>query len=265
MQTQGSPPQHGFQPKFLPPATESKYFSMLPKRPGLLKKFESHNFNLSIFSWDSEKKLVTPEKGTTFVYVNKGPTLVMFDTEDSHTISVNVSNGMFFSVPGKAIVSGGEGLAINQEEFKGMFSCGGPIENFGRLKYIDGCTDTVLISPLVKGNPCLNHLHFPKGIVQTQHTHPSIRVGVVAKGYGRCEVPGTHPQDPVQVIPMLAGSYFYIPADSPHAFFTDDSEMDIIAFHPDSDVGPDHDLHPMVSRTVVNGTSAIFHPSIRTK
>ena len=40
----------------------------------------------------------------------------------------------------------------------------GKVEPTGRLAYIDGCTDTLLISPPRKGDACLNHLHFPKNI-----------------------------------------------------------------------------------------------------
>ena len=42
----------------------------------------------------------------------------------------------------------------------------GKVESTGRLSYIDGCTDTLLISPPRKGDACLNHLHFPKNITE---------------------------------------------------------------------------------------------------
>jgi hypothetical protein len=48
------------------------------------------------------------------------------------------------------------------------FALGGPCEAFGRLRYIDGCSDSLLVGPAVRGDPCLNHLHFPPGVSQTR-------------------------------------------------------------------------------------------------
>ena len=47
------------------------------------------------------------------------------------------------------------------------FQVGGPIEAMGRLRYIDGCTDSLLIPPWRRGEACLNHLHIPPGVEQT--------------------------------------------------------------------------------------------------
>lgn len=59
------------------------------------------------------------------------------------------------------------------------------------MAYIDGCSDTLLISPLMFGDPCFNHLHFPKGIKQTLHTHPSGRAGLIVRGRGWCLLPAS--------------------------------------------------------------------------
>ncbi|MCG8366941.1 MAG: hypothetical protein MJA27_26860 [Pseudanabaenales cyanobacterium] len=59
-------------------------------------------------------------------------------------------------------------------------------------------------------------------------------------------------------------AYFIIPTDGRHSFFTDDNEMDVIAYHPDSDTGPTHDDHPMINRTIVDGVSAADIDEIRT-
>jgi hypothetical protein len=40
--------------------------------------------------------------------------------------------------------------------------------------------------------------------------------------------------------------------------------MDVIAWHPDSDFGPEDDDHPMVNRTIVDGVSAAKIADIRT-
>ena len=60
----------------------------------------------------------------------------------------------------------------------------GASEKSGRLSYIDGCTDSLLVMPPRLGDPCLNYLHFPMGIDQTQHLHPSIRMGIDIGGKG---------------------------------------------------------------------------------
>jgi hypothetical protein len=151
---------------------------------------------------------------------------------------------------------------------------GGPIEDKGRLKYIDGCTDSLLIPPIKLGDPCLNHLHFPKGIDQTPHTHPSHRIGIVAKGEGECITPFGN-------LPLTEGMIFVIKEHDgvtqevgldgnmyptgTHSFKTTNNSMDVIAFHPDSDFGPTDINHPMINRTIVGGVSASTLEDIRTK
>jgi hypothetical protein len=158
--------------------------------------------------------------------------------------------------------------------FSAMFHVGGPIEPQGRLKYIDGCSDSLLISPVKMGNPCFNHLHFPKDIEQTPHTHPTHRIGIVASGNGKCVTPfGNLPltKGMIFVIKEWDGVTFGIGLDGneypigTHCFFTSDEEMDVIAFHPDSDFGPTDFDHPMINRTIVNGVPAKFLDDIRTK
>jgi hypothetical protein len=153
------------------------------------------------------------------------------------------------------------------------FLVGGPIENEGRLKYIDGCTDSLLLPPTKYGMSCLNHLHFPSNINQTPHTHPSVRVGIVAKGHGECVTPfGNIPLVPGQLFLILPedgesseGLDGHIHKNGTHCFRTFDEEMDVIAFHPDSDFGPKDEEHPMINMTIVDGTSAKFIDSIKTK
>lgn len=110
-------------------------------------------------------------EGTYFVYVWKGLAW--------HNSDIPLRAGMYGCFNSGHIQTdhGSKVLVIQCMEYNGMRSMGGPIEKTGRLKYIDGCTDSLLIPPVKKGDPCLNHLHFPVGIEQTMHTHPSIRIG----------------------------------------------------------------------------------------
>ena len=129
-------------------------------------------------------------------------------------------------------------------DYIGQTITGVEYEDEGRLKYIDGCTDSLLIYAPRKGDPCLNHLHFPEGIDQTFHTHPSIRMGYVAQGNGVASFPdGDHA--------LHIGDIFLLPVDTLHRFRTPEESMDIIAFHPETDTGPTDEDHPMLNRTII--------------
>lgn len=167
--------------------------------------------------------------------------------------------GMYFCVPGAAVVRGeGCGVIISTPDPRGLFMIGGPVERTGRLQYIDGCTDTLLIPPVVMGDPCLNLLCIPPGTRQTRHTHPSVRIGLIISGAGSCVTPE-------RVTPLVPGTIFIIPADCEHSFHTEGDSLGVIAWHPDSDFGPTVDDHPMVNRTIVEGVpaSALTHQARR--
>jgi len=194
------------------------------------------------------------DDGTHFGFVYAGRALLQTPLG-----SWRLLPGMFFAQPGAAAIEGpGSGLLVTRLGYRGFFQIGGPIESNGRLRYIDGCTDSLLIQPVTLGDPCLNLLHFPPGIDQTMHTHPSARVGLVARGRGVCKL-----RDGAKR--LEAGAGFLIPAETRHAFATGEEAMDVIAYHPDSDFGPIHNNHPMINRTVVHGVSARDLPEIQTR
>ncbi|MBL4846693.1 MAG: AraC family ligand binding domain-containing protein [Planctomycetes bacterium] len=105
----------------------------------------------------------------------------------------------------------------------------------------------MLVPPARLGAPCFNALYFPAETRQTQHTHPSLRAGIVVSGEGVCKTPnGDHA--------LVPGRIFFLPPETWHAFHTGDdggqrSALTVIAFHPDSDFGPTDDDHPMLNRT----------------
>lgn len=135
-------------------------------------------------------------------------------------------------------------VLIGMYGYKGQTVLGVPVEEEGRLQYIDGCTDSLLIYAPRLGDPCVNHLHFPPGIDQTFHTHPSIRLGYVLRGSGKaCFADGERD--------LKQGDIFCIDVNELHRFRTPDGVMDIIAFHPDSDTGPTDEDHPMKNRTII--------------
>lgn len=136
------------------------------------------------------------------------------------------------------------GFVVSVSGHCGFLHVGGPIEANGRLRYINGCSDSLLIPPVLRGDPCLNLLHLPPGVRQSFHTHPSFRLGLVVQGSGICLT-----QDARTA--LRPGQLFFIPPDVTHCFHTDEEALVIIAFHPDSDFGPTHEDHPMINRTIL--------------
>jgi len=114
----------------------------------------------------------------------------------------------------------------------------------GKLSYIDGCSDSLLVYPPRLGDASISYLHFPSNINQSYHTHPSIRIGCVISGSGT--------SDTDKPIPLEEGTFFCLNEHELHRFRTDEtSTMKIIAFHPDGDWGPTDENHTMFNRTYV--------------
>jgi len=187
-------------------------------------------------------RAVIDDVGACFGYVQRGWAKV-----SDRTVDYELRGGQWFVMANGMRLDFAEGgrasvIVAQRLGHAALGAAGGPIESMGRLRYIDGCSDTLLAAPARLGDPCLNLLHFPPGINQTFHVHPSVRAGVVARGAGWCETPhGMSPLEP--------GLFFSIPANGVHRFLTGDSSMDVIAYHPDSDWGPTDEAHPMLNRT----------------
>lgn len=189
-----------------------------------------------------------PPHGACYGMIASGSVLLMGDRGRP---GVTLTTGQWFSTPsGCALVFETTPTAVlvaQRVGHFGVYTSGGPIESRGRLRYIDGCSDSLLCCPSIVGDPCLNHLHFPGGIDQTQHTHPSLRAGIIVRGQGWCVTPG-------QEIPLTPNLIFVIPTDALHSFRTEtDESMDVVPYHPDSNWGPTHEEHPMVNKTLVGG------------
>jgi hypothetical protein len=155
----------------------------------------------------------------------------------SHYFSCAVTDPVTFKVNGTTVF-------ITRLGYQGQHTTGGPIEKTGRLTYIDGCSDTLLVYPPRLGDPSLNVLYFPKDIDQTFHIHPSLRMGIVASGNG---LASTNDGDSL----LTARMAFCLDPMERHRFKTTDSEMIIIAYHPDGDWGPTDHNHTMLNRTYI--------------
>jgi quercetin dioxygenase-like cupin family protein len=221
------------------------------------RPYPTNVFGYNAKAGDASQHYTLGLDSSFFIFVYEGTLIIQADGDAIPPVMLR--DGMYGLFPYTVSLTGqGKAVLIESIGYSGLFSVGGPIEHSGRLKYIDGCTDSLLIAPVKLGNPCFNHLHFPPGIYQTQHTHPSVRIGVVARGHGDCITPTGN-------IPLYPGQVFIIHAEGVHSFCTYTESMDVIAFHPDSDFGPTDEDHPMINRTIVDGVSANQIDSIRTK
>jgi hypothetical protein len=201
-------------------------------------------WSTQLSGWDNGE-LELRDDGTHFGFVQEGSATLRCSAG-----SFELQEKMYFVTPRSCRINGrGRGMVVTGLGYYGLFMLGGPIESAGRLRYIDGCTDTLLIPPTLSGDPCLNALFFPAHISQTTHTHPSHRVGIVASGRGECRTNEG-------VKKLFPGLTFIIQADGPHSFTTKEEEMVVIAYHPDSDFGPTDQTHPMINRTIVDGVPA---------
>lgn len=176
----------------------------------------------------------------TFGFVQSGEVEIKTPTHSTF----KVSQGMYFSIPGPFDIHGkAEACLFKKFGHRGLFSIGGPLEAHGRLCYIDNCTTTVLSPAARLGDPCLNLLVFPPNVKQTLHIHPSLRYGIIVAGKGTC----FNPQ--AGELQLKPGMVFCLEETYPHCFNSDKEGLVIVAFHPDSDMGPTDQQNPMLNRT----------------
>lgn len=158
-------------------------------------------------------------------------------------LEARLSAGMYFALSCNfKLEATGTVALFKRIGYRGLNSIGGPLEATGRQRYIDGCTSTLLIYPALLGDCCFNYLYFPPNTVQTSHFHPSIRLGVVTEGSGYCHVNGTK-------MKLKKADCFYLEENEEHYFSSENEALAVVAYHPDSDWGPTHEVHPMINRT----------------
>lgn len=119
------------------------------------------------------------------------------------------------------------------------------ILDMGNLSYIDGGTNTTAVNPGRLGDPVINYVHFPAGMKQTLHTHPSHRVGMVLKGRGLVELDDRE-------FSLQQGSVFFMQRNVLHNFTCPyDEDVVLFVFAPDSGTGPTDEVNPLKIRTYV--------------
>ena len=164
---------------------------------------------------------------------------------ESEGLTSNLKEGLYFGLnSGFKMKTPGATVLIKRVGYRGLNTIGGPLEKIGRLLYIDGCTSTLLIAPARLGDCCLNLLYFPPETVQSRHTHPTIRLGVVTGGYGFCHTNSLK-------IELTKGHCFYLEENEEHYFSSGPDGLTVVAYHPDTDWGPTDEIHPMLNRTYI--------------
>lgn len=180
---------------------------------------------------------------TFYGFVSRGRYRIRYNDQ----IAADLVANAFFCCPGNCTLEPLEkdsaSFVIERHGYRGLFQIGLVEENDGRLCYIDNASTTILVPPPRLGDPVLNYLVFPPNVVQTPHIHPTIRLGLVFGGNGECVLNNG------QKVPLAPGTLFYLPERLIHSFNSLAEGLKIIAFHPDSDVGPTDSSHPMLSRT----------------
>lgn len=181
-------------------------------------------------------------EGMTFGFVTEGVAKLNHLHGKAEMV---MSAGMYFSVDTSwTLKVDGNVLLMTATQYDGLNTFGGPLENYGRLKYIDNCSDSLIVPPTKLGDPCLNLLVFPPDTRQSPHLHPSFRAGMVVSGAGSCVLEG-------QTVSLNVNDFFIIPANLVHCFHSGNNGLRVIAFHPDSDFGPTDHIHPMINRTIL--------------
>lgn len=200
------------------------------------------HFPVQVYSHIPDEITKLGENGTHFGYVLNDGRVNRAVTYEGREYPLYPNT--MFSFPSMVEITGNARMriftAIGQQA---LLNISGDIGNWGKQNYIDGCTSTLIIPPVMKGDACMNALYFPENVQQTRHTHPSIRAGIIAGGEGICRTP-------VGDIPLQPGNSFFLPPETWHSFHTEKGQtLSVVAFHPDSDFGPTHEDHPMLNRT----------------
>lgn len=184
---------------------------------------------------------------TTFGFVVSGRAAVK-----TQQLSFELSAESYFCIPGGFdIDADGIVVLMSRIGYRGLFAAGS-LEKCGRLSYLNGCSSTILVAPPRRGDPIFNHLHIPNGVAQTPHTHPTLRLGVVARGNGLARGYSSTERKEWSYL-LTLGCVFHLPEQEVHSFYTTDpgQTLDIVTLHPDSDWGPTDDEHPMKNQTLI--------------
>lgn len=189
-----------------------------------------------------ESRTFDATKGTYYVMLHNAT----YSSNTAHFKTVNAAfcvNGNFTIIcdsDSSAVVVEYPGLHLLESRYY--------VQNkldMGNLSYMDGGTNTTAVNPGRLGDPVVNYVHFPAGMYQTLHTHPSHRVGLILKGHGQIEL------DNKQFFNINEGEVFFMQRNMLHNFICDKEDVVLFVFAPDSGTGPTDEVNPLKIRTYV--------------
>jgi len=175
--------------------------------------------------------------GTDYVLIKNGSfiqnKITFIDTNGAYCVNSP------YTVSGEGIVISFPGLRLLESKYYVQNNL-----DLGNLTYIDGGTNTTAIGPGRLGDPVVNYVHFPANMYQTLHTHPSHRIGMIIKGRGKVELDN-------EIYEVIEGETFFMRRNELHNFITEDSEVILYVFAPDSGTGPTDEINPLKIRTYI--------------
>lgn len=191
-------------------------------------------------------RYLDPAQGPYTLGDSKNSRFILSGQSQLRTPNLSVAGKYAACIAGELTVDGSAALVIDLPGYRAAEDRVAflPFENqLGNLSYIDGCSNSNLIDPARNGHPCVNYLYFPPDTVQTFHTHPSVRVGIVLSGEGEAVISGGKSET------LKPGVAFMLERHTKHRFVTGGHNMSLLVFHPDSEDGPRDEANPMKTRT----------------
>lgn len=216
-----------------------------------------NEYNKNLTNWEHEIIKVKIHSASPEYRINCGEDTTSFIvaiTECTFNGKCNIPPNAILTTSLFCIMTHGEAFIIVAPKTENRPEQAIKIPSSGAYQYIDGCTDSLLVPPIFKGDDCLNALYFPPNTHQTLHTHPSLRLGYILEGSGVCQ--WEDEEEEVRMEVLSPGDYFWLNAETKHCFETSKDKLTVIAYHPDSDVGMTNENHPMLNRTIIDGTPA---------
>jgi quercetin dioxygenase-like cupin family protein len=212
--------------------------------PGIEIVCDRWRFNIAYIPKGCEEHYV-PE-GTAYVMLNNAS----YQGEDIDVMQVHgcVQTGLPFTIDTRHNFNGTASAVIIECPGFSHLEDRIYIQNeldMGNLSYMDGGTNTTAINPGRLGDPVINYVHFPAGMFQTLHTHPSHRVGLVLKGNGVIHL------DRGEQFEIKEGEAFLMRRNELHNFTCPEGDVVLFVWAPDSGTGPTDETNPLKVRTYI--------------
>jgi len=168
-----------------PVPENSRLFVSLSLRDGELLDLSNDTYPTRACGWGDQGRSLSLDSGAThYCFVLSASAKLTTQTPEGR-YRILLRPMMYRAFPCPRQNEGACG--ISRLGFLEIFMLGGRhTESEGRS---GSYADSLIIPSVTKGDPCLNHLSFPKSSSRTPHVHPSIWIGIVVRGLGRASCP----------------------------------------------------------------------------